>query len=70
MGTMNYGRFALYNVAGGVAWVSSFLMLGYFFGNIPVIKQNFTLVIFAIIFVSILPPIIEVLRKKKNTPQV
>ena len=70
MGTMNYGRFALYNVTGGVAWVSSFLMLGYFFGNIPVIKQNFTLVIFAIIFVSILPPIIEVLRKKKNTPQV
>jgi membrane-associated protein len=69
MGTMNYGRFALYNVAGGAAWVSLFLFLGYFFGGIPVIKQNFTLVIFAIIIISILPPIFELLRKKKNPAQ-
>ena len=68
MGTMNYGRFALYNITGGVAWVTMFLFLGYFFGGLPVIKENFTLVIFGIIFVSILPPIIEVLRKKKGTP--
>jgi membrane-associated protein len=69
MGTMNYGRFALYNVAGGAAWVSLFLFLGYFFGGIPVIKQNFTLVIFAIIIISILPPIFELLRKKKKPAQ-
>lgn len=69
MGTMNYGRFALYNVTGGVAWVSIFLFLGYFFGGIPVIKQNFTLVIFAIIIISILPPIFELLRKKKEPVQ-
>jgi membrane-associated protein len=61
-------RFATYNVVGGIAWVTSFLMIGYFFGGLPVIKNNFTYVIFGIIFVSILPPIIEVLREKKKTP--
>ena len=69
MGSMNYSRFALYNVCGGIAWVTLFLFLGYFFGGLPVIKQNFTLVIFGIIFISILPPIIEVLRKKKPSAQ-
>jgi membrane-associated protein len=69
MGTMNYGRFALYNVTGGIAWVAIFLFLGYFFGGIPIIKQNFTLVIFAIIIISILPPIFELLRKKKEHVQ-
>ncbi len=69
MGTMNYGRFALYNVCGGIAWVTIFLFLGYFFGGLPVIKQNFTLVIFGIIFISILPPIIEVWRKRKSSAQ-
>jgi membrane-associated protein len=62
IGTMTYGKFASFNVIGGVAWVASFLMLGYFFGGLPVIKENFTLVIFAIIFISILPPIIEYFR--------
>ncbi len=64
IGTMSYKRFALYNVSGGIAWVSSFLFMGYFFGGLPMIKNNFTYVIFGIIFVSILPPIIEVLRGK------
>lgn len=64
IGTMSYGRFATFNVAGGVAWVISFLFLGYFFGGLPVIKENFTYVIFGIIFVSILPPVIEVIRQK------
>ena len=61
---MSYGRFATFNVAGGMAWVISFLFLGYFFGGLPVIKENFTYVIFGIIFVSILPPVIEVIRQK------
>jgi membrane-associated protein len=66
IGTMSYLRFATYNVVGGIAWVTSFLMIGYFFGGLPVIKENFTYVIFAIIFVSILPPIFEVLRGRKK----
>ncbi|WP_276374373.1 DedA family protein [Chryseolinea sp. H1M3-3] len=66
IGTMSYLRFATYNVVGGVTWVISFLLLGYFFGSIPIIKDNFTYVIFGIILVSILPPIIEVLRNRKK----
>lgn len=65
IGTMHYGRFASYNVIGAVLWVVGFLFLGYFFGGLPIIKENFSLVIFAIIILSILPPVIEVLRKKK-----
>ncbi|WPP51926.1 DedA family protein [Catalinimonas niigatensis] len=66
IGTMRYGKFASYNVIGAVAWVSSFLLIGYFFGGLPVIKENFTLVIFAIIFVSILPPVMEGVRSKRK----
>ena len=66
VGTMTYSRFASYNVIGGIVWITSFLFLGYFFGGIPIIKQNFTYVIFAIILLSILPPVIEVLRSKRK----
>lgn len=66
IGTMSYSRFASYNVIGGVLWVGSFLCLGYFFGGLPVIKNNFTYVVFAIILLSILPPVIEMLRGKKS----
>ena len=66
VGTMPYGRFAMYNVIGAVVWVSSFLLLGYFFGGIPIIKSNFTYVIFAIIILSVLPPFIELLREKRK----
>jgi membrane-associated protein len=70
IGAMSYGRFASFNVVGGIAWITSFLFLGYFFGGIPVIKDNFTYVIFGIIIVSVLPAIIEVIRgsKKKTNP--
>jgi membrane-associated protein len=67
IGTMTYGKFATYNVVGAIAWVTSFLMLGFFFGGLPVIKNNFTYVIFGIIFVSILPPIIEMIREKRKS---
>lgn len=70
IGTMPYGRFATFNVVGGMAWVISFLLLGYFFGGLPVIKDNFTYVIFGIIFLSILPPIIEVVRQKRRGSRV
>jgi membrane-associated protein len=67
IGAMGYARFASFNVVGGVAWISSFLFLGYFFGGLPVIKENFTYVIFGIIIVSVLPAIIEVIRGKRKT---
>ena len=66
VGTMSYGRFAFYNVVGGIAWVSSFLLLGYFFGGLPIIKDNFTYVIFGIILLSVLPPVIELLKEKRR----
>lgn len=68
IGTMSYSRFASYNIVGGVAWVVSFLFIGYFFGGLPVIKDNFTYVIFGIIILSILPPIIELIRESRNRP--
>jgi membrane-associated protein len=66
IGTMTYGKFATYNVVGGVLWVTLFLFAGYFFGGLPMIRSNFTLVIFAIIFLSILPPFIELIRDKRK----
>lgn len=64
MGRMKYRRFAAFNVVGGVTWISIFLTIGYLFGGLEVIKRNFTLVIFAIIIISVLPGAIEVLRHK------
>jgi membrane-associated protein len=66
IGTMTYGKFATFNVVGGIAWVTSFLFIGYFFGGLPIIKDNFTYVIFGIILLSILPPIIEYLRERRR----
>ncbi|MEO5979395.1 MAG: DedA family protein [Chryseolinea sp.] len=66
IGTMTYGRFATYNVVGGVSWVTAFLFIGYYFGGLPLIKSNFTLVIFGIILISILPPIIELIRDRRR----
>ncbi len=62
VGIMKYSRFLMFNVVGGAAWVLSFIWLGYFFGNLPVIKDNFTYVIFAIIGISLLPAVIEFVR--------
>jgi membrane-associated protein len=62
VGRMSYRRFFSFNVIGAVAWVVLFVPLGYSFGNLPAVKKQFHLVIFAIIFLSILPAIIEILR--------
>lgn len=67
IGAMRYSRFAVYNVVGGVLWVTLFLFAGYFFGGLPMIRSNFTYVIFGIILVSILPPIIEVFRERARS---
>ena len=68
VGTMKYSKFIAYNILGGFLWVALFVGAGYFFGNIPAVKKNFTLAIFAIIFISLVPPIIEVV-KHKLSPQ-
>lgn len=64
IGKMTYLHFISYNVAGGIIWIASFVFGGYFFGNIPVVKRNFTLVIMVIIILSIMPGIIEFLRHR------
>jgi membrane-associated protein len=72
IGRMQYRRFAMFNVTGAVAWVFSFTLLGYFFGNLPVVKKNFTYVIFAIIILSVMPMALEILkgwrRKRAGLP--
>jgi len=62
VGAMTYGKFIAYNVIGGLAWVALFSFGGYFFGNLPFVQQNFTFVILAIIFISILPAVIELIK--------
>ena len=64
MGSMSYARFIAYNIVGGVMWVALLVFAGYFFGNIPVVKKNFTLVILAIIFISVLPGFIAYWNEK------
>ena len=60
---MAYGRFMSYNIAGGLLWIFSLTLLGFFFGNFPIVKNNFGLVVIAIIVLSILPAVIEVYRE-------
>ena len=62
VGTMSYRRFLAYNVIGAVLWVSLFVGAGYFFGNLPQVKKNFSLVILCIIVLSVLPIAIEILK--------
>ncbi|MCZ7612337.1 MAG: hypothetical protein M5T52_01985 [Ignavibacteriaceae bacterium] len=66
IGTMTYSKFILYNIVGGAVWVLLFVLGGYFFGNIPLVKDNFSITIIAIIFISILPGIIEYVRHRKR----
>jgi membrane-associated protein len=66
VGAMAYRRFILYSIGGSIGWVLIFVLGGYFFGNIPVVKANFTLVILAIIVISLLPGIIEYVRGRRR----
>ncbi len=66
-GKMSYRYFLSYNIFGGIFWVGIFLALGYFFGNIPFVKDNFEFVIIVIILISILPAVIEWIRHKKSS---
>jgi membrane-associated protein len=64
VGTMKYSRFILYNVVGALAWTGLFIFGGYYFGNIPAVKDNFEIVIIVIIILSITPIFIEFVRGK------
>jgi membrane-associated protein len=64
VGTMNYGRFITYNIVGAFLWTSIFIFLGYFFGNIPFVQNNFELAILGIILISIVPMVIEYTRNQ------
>jgi membrane-associated protein len=71
IGRMSYGKFLSYNVVGGVGWVALFTFGGYFFGNIPFVRKNFSLVIIAIILISLVPAALEIMkhrREKKKGP--
>jgi membrane-associated protein len=64
VGSMEYKRFISYNIIGAITWVFSFILAGYFFGNLPVVKRNFHIVIFGVIFVSILPMLVPWIKSK------
>ena len=66
IGTMKYRNFVIFNVVGGISWVAIFISLGYFFGNIPFVQKNFELVIFAIIFISFIPPVLEFFKARRE----
>lgn len=70
IGKMNYLRFISYNVFGGILWVLLFVYAGFFFGNLPMVKRNFSLIVIAIIIISVIPVFIEFIRhwkeKKEN----
>ena len=64
VGEMTYGHFITYNVLGGILWVTLFTWGGYFFGTLPFVQDNFTLVVLAIIFISVLPAVYEVVKER------
>lgn len=70
VGRMTYGHFITYNIVGGIFWTAIFTFGGYFFGNIPFVKNNFSLVVVAIIVISVIPAVVEVIksRRKKVKP--
>jgi membrane-associated protein len=69
IGKMSYWHFISYNFFGGVIWTALFTFGGYFFGNLPIVKNNFSLVIFAIIFISVIPAVVEVIKGRKSQPK-
>lgn len=70
IGKMKYARFLAFSISGSIAWISILVMAGFYFGNIPFVRQNFSLVIMAIIIISVMPGVIEFIRHKLNSKQV
>lgn len=69
IGHMSYGTFISYNIFGGICWVGLFTFVGYFFGNIPFIRQHFSLVVMAIVLISIVPMVVEALKARRESKQ-
>jgi membrane-associated protein len=69
IGRMSYGYFISYNVFGGLVWVFLFTVAGYLFGNIPLVRENFSLVVMAIIFISVLPMVVEAFKARREEKQ-
>lgn len=67
VGAMTYGKFISYNVIGGIAWVAIFTFMGYFFGNLPFVQDNFSLVVIAIILISVLPAFVEFWKERRRS---
>jgi membrane-associated protein len=67
IGSMRYITFLSYSIAGGILWIVSLITAGYYFGTIEIVKKNFSLVVLAIIALSILPAIIEAIKQKKKS---
>lgn len=68
IGQMNYGRFYFYNILGAILWVGGLLYLSYGFGNLPIVKDNFSYIIIGIIVLSLIPPAFELIRNKLSKP--
>lgn len=66
IGTMNYRQYVMFSIIGGVSWIGSLTLAGYFFGNIPVIKDNLTLMILVIVFISFVPAMIQFVRHRRQ----
>ena len=67
IGNMHYGQFITYNLFGGFLWVSLMLGAGYFFGQLPFVKENFSVVVIAIVLISVIPAIVAFIREKKSS---
>ena len=67
IGKMNYKEFVTFNILGGILWVSSFLWAGFFFGNLPIVKDNFSLFVIIIIIASFIPLIVELIKHKRES---
>jgi membrane-associated protein len=65
IGRMHYPRFLAFSIAGGVFWVSSFTLLGYFFGGLPVVQENFSIAVIAVILISVIPILTEVWKARR-----
>lgn len=66
VGKMKYSRFLYFNIIGGISWVSIFLLAGYFFGKVPIVKENLTIVIIIIVVVSLIFPVYEYVKNRKQ----
>ena len=69
IGRMSYPAFISYNIFGGIVWVALFTFAGYFFGNIPFIKHNFSIVVMAIVLISIVPMVVEAVKARREDKQ-